>query len=96
MASKPLNDDFQITINIKWLVQIIVFVAIVTGSYWQINNKIAENKAEIEDIQAIIMELEEDVDGRVARLEGYKEQELEEVNRSLLSKVLGVDKKKDD
>ena len=91
---QPLNDDFQITINIKWLVQIIVFVAIVTGSYWQINNKIAGNKAEIEDIQAIIMELEEDVDGRVSRLEGYKEQELEEVNRSLLSKVLGVEKTK--
>ena len=93
---EPINDDFQITINIKWLVQIIVFVVAITGGWYAVNNKIAKNTAEIEDIQGIVMELEEDVDGRVARLEGYKEQELEEVNRSLLSKVLGVDKKKDD
>ena len=35
------------------------------------------------------VEFEEMLEARISRLERYKEQELEEVNKSLLSKVLG-------
>ena len=60
-----------------------------TGAWYTINASIYSNNQEIEHIKQSLIEYEELLDERVARLEKYKEQELEEVNRSLLSKVLG-------
>lgn len=87
--SKPLNDELQIHISVKWAVQIILFVVSIMGAYYSLSNNIGTNANEIKHIKESLIEYEKMVDDRVGRLEKYKEQELEEVNKSLLSKVLG-------
>ncbi len=87
--SKPLNDELQIHISVKWAVQIILFVVSIMGAYYSLSNSIGSNANEIKHIKESLIEYEKMVDDRVGRLEKYKEQELEEVNKSLLSKVLG-------
>ena len=37
-----INDNLSFNINIKWLIQIIVLVAIVTFSFWKIEGRIQE------------------------------------------------------
>lgn len=86
---KPLNDELQIHISVKWAIQIILFVVTLTGTYYTINGKVAQNKAELQYVKDNLVEFEEMLEARISRLERYKEQELEEVNKSLLSKVLG-------
>jgi|TARA_R100000479_G_C6212254_1_gene138651 hypothetical protein len=88
-VSKPLNDELQIHISVKWAVQIILFVVSIMGAYYSLSNSIGSNANEIKHIKESLIEYEKMVDDRVGRLEKYKEQELEEVNKSLLSKVLG-------
>jgi ATP-dependent Zn protease len=89
--SKPLNDELQIHISVKWAVQILLFVFTLTGAWYTLKQSIADNTNEIEHIKESLIEYEKLLDDRVSRLEKYKEQELEEVNKSLLSKVLGRD-----
>ena len=88
---QPLNDELQIHISVKWAIQLLLFVVTITGAWYSINASINNNTKEIDYIKESLIEYEELLDERVARLEKYKEQELEEVNRSLLSKVLGKD-----
>ena len=87
--SKPLNDELQIHISVKWAVQILLFVFTLTGGWYTLKQDIASNASEIKHIKESLIEYENLLDERVSRLEKYKEQELEEVNKSLLSKVLG-------
>ena len=87
--SKPLNDELQIHISVKWAVQILLFVFTLTGALYTLKQYIASNASEIKHIKKSLIEYENLLDERVSRLEKYKEQELEEVNKSLLSKVLG-------
>ena len=89
--SKPLNDELQIHISVKWAVQILLFVFTLTGAWYTLKQSIADNTNEIEHIKESLIEYEKLLDERVSRLEKYKEQELEEVNKSLLSKVLARD-----
>jgi len=86
---KQLNDELQIHISVKWAIQIIMFVITLTSAYYAINAKVAQNKSDLQYIKDNLVEFEEMLDNRISRLERYKEQELEEVNKSLLSKVLG-------
>jgi len=90
MPNKPLNDELQLTLSVKWMAQLIFFVFTLTGAWYTLNNNIDENAKEIEYIKENLIEYEKMIDERVGRLEKYKEQELEEVNKSLLSKVLGT------
>ena len=89
MSGKQLNDTLEITLSVKWMVQLIFFVFTITGAWYTLRDGIGNNKKEIEYIKENLIEYENQVDERVGRLEKYKEQELEEVNKSLLSKVLG-------
>ena len=88
---KPLNDELQIHISVKWMVQLIFFVFAITGAWYTLKGSIGNNKNEINHIKKSLIEYENQMDERVGRLEKYKEQELKEVNKSLLSKVLGND-----
>ena len=63
----------------------------ITGSWYTLNNMINDNTKEIEQIKDSLIEYEKQVDERVSRLEKFKEQELEEVNKSLMQKILGKD-----
>ena len=90
--SKALNDELQIKISVRWAVQIIVFVVSLVSAYYTLKGSIQDNKEEIKHIKESLIEYEELLDGRVGRLERFKEKELEEMNKSLLDKVLGKNK----
>ena len=40
--SEVIGDSMAITINFKWLIQIVIFVAVVTFSFWKIESRIQE------------------------------------------------------
>ena len=40
--SEVIGDSMAITINFKWLIQILVLVAVVTFSFWKIEGRIQE------------------------------------------------------
>tara|TARA_B110000495_G_C23033890_1_gene616702 strand:+ start:1271 stop:1600 length:330 start_codon:yes stop_codon:yes gene_type:complete len=104
IRKKPaLNDSMDITINIKWLVQLVFFIVSITTAFFTINSKITRNESnliiiqkdtieKIERMEKALIKYEEILDSRVARLEDFKDLEVEAVNRSLLSKVLGTNK----
>ena len=47
MTSPKLNDDSSLSINIKWLIQIIVLVGTAVYLYFGLENRIATNEDEI-------------------------------------------------
>ena len=71
--SKPLNDELQIHISVKWAVQILLFVFTLTGAWYTLKQSIADNTNEIEHIKESLIEYEKLLDERVSRLEKYKE-----------------------
>ena len=91
--SKPLNDELQIHISVKWAVQILFLVFTLTGAWYTLNANINNNAKEIEHIKESLIEFEQALDERMEPLENEREQRLTEMNKSLLDKVLG---KKDD
>jgi len=88
---KALKDPsaMEITLSVKLLVQLVFFVFTITGAWYALNGKIDANSNDIRQIEKSLVEYDKMMEDRVSRLEGYKEQELEAVNKSLLSKVLG-------
>ena len=89
--SKGLDSDFEITIQVKWLIQLIFFVFVISGSWYTLNNNIDSNSQEIEYIKESLIEFEQALDERMEPLESEREQRLAEMNKSLLDKVLGKD-----
>ena len=86
---KPLNDELQIHISVKWAVQILFLVFTLTGAWYTLNANINDNTKEIEHIKAALIEFEKNSDERMYPLEAEREQRLTEMNKSLLDKVLG-------
>ena len=78
-----IDDNLNITINIRWLVQIVVIVALIVGTWYQAQMKMAENHRHI-------MLLEEQmsvVQSRIGGMEREKVEDLVEENKSLLEKI---------
>ena len=90
--NKSLNDELQIHISVKWMVQILLMVYTLTGAWFTINSNISDNANEIEHIKESLIEFEQNLDERMNPLEAEREQRLTEMNKSLLDKVLGKDK----
>jgi len=86
--SKSLDSDFEITIQVKWLIQLIFFVFAISGSWYTLNSNIDSNAQEIEHIKESLIEFEQALDERMEPLEAEREQRLTEMNKSLLDKVL--------
>ena len=78
-----INDDLAITINIKWLVQIVVLVTIIVGSYYQAQKRMADNQRHIEIIEKDLS----DLNSRISAIETKRTRELEEKNKTLMEKV---------
>ncbi len=87
--NKPLNDELQIHISVKWAVQIIFLVFTLTGAWYTLNANINNNKKDIVHIKEALIEFEQALDERIEPLENEREQRLTEMNKSLLDKVLG-------
>lgn len=51
MTVPKLNDDSSLSINIKWLIQIVVLVGTAVYLYFGLENRIATNESEINSLR---------------------------------------------
>ena len=78
-----IDDNLNITINIRWLVQIIVLIGIIVGTWYQAQMKMAENHRHIQ----LLEDQMADVQSRIGGMERAKVEDLVEENKSLLAKI---------
>ena len=81
--SKGISEDVQIHISIAFLIKAMVAVAIVVGSWYQAQNRFAEQERRIKELENKITVLNASVEG----METQHIQELEETNRSLMQRL---------
>ena len=51
MTTPKLNDDSSLSINIKWLIQIVILVGTAVYLYFGLENRIANNEDEISSLR---------------------------------------------
>ena len=51
MTTAKLNDDSSLSINIKWLIQIVVLVGTAVYLYFGLENRIADNEDELKSLR---------------------------------------------
>ena len=82
-----ISEDAQIHISIAFLIKAMVAVAVVVGSWYQAQNRFAEQERRIKDLERKVNVLNASVEG----METQHIQKLEEENRSLMQR-LGIKK----
>ena len=80
-----IDDNFSISLNIKWLVQIIFGVAFIVLGYLRIENRLAELERRMELADSKILELVEQ-----NQIEEQKEREAMEERISFFEKELNL------
>ena len=88
---KALKDPsaLEITLSVKLLVQLVFFVFTITGAWYALNGKIDTNANDISQIEKSLVEYDKMMEDRVSRLEEIHDAQIDNMNKSLLSKVLG-------
>jgi hypothetical protein len=88
---KELKDpsSMEITLSVKLLVQLVFFVFTITGAWYSLNGKIDTNANDIIQIEKSLVEYDKMMEDRVSRLEELNDAQIDHMNKSLLSKVLG-------
>ena len=79
----------EITLSVKLLVQLVFFVVTITGAWYALNGKIDTNSSDIRQIEKSLVEYDKMMELRVSRLEEIHDAQMDNMNKSLLSKVLG-------
>lgn len=51
MTTAKLNDDSSLSINIKWLIQIVILVGTAVYLYFGLENRIATNEDELQSLR---------------------------------------------
>ena len=51
MTTPKLNDDSSLSINIKWLIQIVILVGTAVYLYFGLENRIAANEDELQSLR---------------------------------------------
>ncbi len=76
-----IDDNLNVTINIRWLVQLIAIIGSGVMAWFTLKSDIAELKINYESI-----------DKRLQVIENSRNAELEEINKSLLQKMFKKEK----
>jgi|TARA_R110000824_G_scaffold261868_1_gene450592 hypothetical protein len=76
-----IDDSLNVTINIRWLVQLVAIIGSMITAWFTIESDITELKINYEAI-----------DKRLLVIENSRNAELEEINKSLLQKMFKKDK----
>lgn len=76
-----IDDNLNVTINIRWLVQLIAIIGSMVMAWFTLKSDIAELKMNYEAI-----------DKRLQVIENSRNAELEEINKSLLQKMFKKEK----
>jgi uncharacterized membrane protein YqgA involved in biofilm formation len=82
MSSKSpkVDDSLNITINIRWLVQLVVLIGAMVGAWYNLKMNLNETITEVKDVQ-----------GRMQVLENARNEQLSEMNKTLWQKTFGKD-----
>ena len=82
MSSKSpkVDDSLNITINIRWLVQLVVLIGAMVGAWYNLKMNLNETITEVKDVQ-----------GRLQVLENARNEQLSEMNKTLWQKTFGKD-----
>ena len=51
MTTPKLNDDSSLSINIKWLIQIVILVGTAVYLYYGLENRISDNEDELKSLR---------------------------------------------
>ena len=81
--------SMEITLSVKLLVQLVFFVVTITGAWYALNGNIDTNSNDIRQIEKSLVEYDKMMEVRVSRLEEIHDAQIDNMNKSLLSKVLG-------
>ena len=76
-----IDDSLNVTINIRWLVQLVSIIGSMVKAWFKLQSDIKELKMNYEAI-----------DKRLSVIENSRNAELEEINKSLLQKMFKKDK----
>ena len=79
----------EITLSVKLLVQLVFFVVTITGAWYALNGNIDTNSNDIRQIEKSLVEYDKMMEVRVSRLEEIHDAQIDNMNKALLSKVLG-------
>ena len=80
---KGISEDAQIHISVAFLIKAMVGVALVVGSWYQVQMKFANIEIRLNELQDKVTVLTASVEG----MEKKDIEELEETNRSLMQKL---------
>ena len=89
--SKAVNDNLEITLNIKWLVQLVVIIGSMVGAWYSLKMDLNATVLETDDLRSKVEMQYEDVHGRLQVLENARNEQLSEMNKSLWQKTFGKD-----
>tara|TARA_R110002020_G_scaffold224138_4_gene433579 strand:- start:780 stop:1046 length:267 start_codon:yes stop_codon:yes gene_type:complete len=78
-----IDDSLNVTINIKWLIQICVIIAMIVGTWYQAQIKMISNHDEIQQLSKELLNIQE----RLSRIENKNLKSLEETNKTLMQKI---------
>ena len=81
--AKGISEDAQIHISVAFLIKAMVGVALVVGSWYQVQMKFANIEIRLNELQDKVTVLTASVEG----IEKKDIEELEETNRSLMQKL---------
>jgi NH3-dependent NAD+ synthetase len=76
-----IDDSLNVTINIRWLVQLVAIIGAMVTAWFTLQSDITELKMNYEAI-----------DKRLMVIENSRNAELEEINKSLLQKMFKKEK----
>ena len=76
-----IDDSLNVTINIRWLVQLVGLIGAMVTALFTLKSDISELKINYSDI-----------DNRLLVIENSRNAELEEINKSLLQKMFKKEK----
>jgi len=89
--SKAINDNLEITLNIKWLVQLVVIIGSMVGAWYSLKMDLNAIVLETEDLRNKVEMQYEDVHNRLIVLENARNEQLSEMNKSMWQKTFGKD-----
>ena len=81
--SKGISEDAQIHISIAFLIKAMVAVAVVVGSWYQAQNRFAEQDRRLKDLENKVVVLSASVEG----METAHIEQLEQTNKSLMERL---------
>jgi len=90
MKSK-IDDSLNVTIDIKWLVQLVIIIGSCLAAYYNIRMDIKSVEAELEEIRTTTELQLNDIQSRLEVLEQARTAQLEEMNKSMFKKMFGKD-----